>query len=93
MGLKRKVKKTYSIDEMINIINKDFIHNTAASAGGFIYVLSSTCFQDDNKRFIMCDSKDNESCRDDECNYVKPYYGKSILEAVTRCFVDRANHG
>ena len=97
MGLKRRESRSYSVEEMMNIINKNFIkggNNSGESKR--IYVISSTCFQDDSKRFLMCDSRDEDTANEEGyegTNLLKPYYGRTISSVVTQCFVDRANHG
>jgi hypothetical protein len=99
MGLKRRVEKSYSIEEMMNIINNDFIIKGISDHGDEsqrIYVISSTCFQKDSKRFVMCDSRDNDTANEEGwegTNLLKPYYGATIMEVITKCFVDIANHG
>lgn len=97
MGLKRRESKSYSVEEMMNIINKNFIKGGNNSGEDKrIYVISSTCFQDDSKRFLMCDSRD-EDAADEEAdeldNLLQTYYGRTISEVVTKAFIDRHNHG
>ena len=95
MGLKRKAARAYSIDEMLFLINYDFIE--LGRAGKLIkgscphYVLGSTCFSSKDRKWIICDSRDNTEDTDID-DLLEVYYGSTIEEAITRCFMDRVNH-
>ena len=95
MGLKRKAAKAYSIDEMLFLINYDFIE--LGRAGKLIkgscphYVLGSTCFSSKDRKWIICDSRDNTEDTDID-DLLEVYYGSTIEEVITRCFIDRENH-
>lgn len=94
MALKRRVEKTYSLQEMLSIISEDFIkYGSTVDIDNPIhhYVLSPTCFtgsKGDDSRWLMCDSRTNRDgdVVDDE---LPLFYGATILEAVTKCFVAR----
>ena len=96
MALKRRIEKTYSLEEMFFIINKEFI-NFHSKTGDPIahYVISPTCFQDEDKVWLVYDSRynvDNDDDNDIE-DKLGVYYGKTIIEAVTKCFIDFRKNG
>ena len=95
MGLKRKAARAYSIDEMLFLINYDFIESGRSGNmnGEHVphYIISPTCFVSLEKKWLICDSRDNGEGLSliDELD---SYYGATIEEAVTACFTDRRNH-
>jgi len=94
MALKRREGRSYSVEEMMNSLNKEFIKgNRDSDSDTTIYVISSTCFQDSSKRFLVCDSRDNESREEAESEWLSPHYGSTILEAVTKAFANRNSNG
>ena len=84
---KRKQGKSYTIDEMMFLINYRFI----TGSSGESYVISNTSFKESYKRIIICDAKYYE-LENEDYDSMKNYYGSTILEAVTNCFNDRENH-
>jgi hypothetical protein len=98
LNLKRRVEKSYSLDEMMYIVNKHFIEQDKARPANYNpirrFSIESTCFDNKNDRWIVCDSRSNNSevgiAHDPPL--LPSYYGATILEAVTKCFVDRTNH-
>tara|TARA_R100000541_G_scaffold13397_1_gene22364 strand:+ start:3529 stop:3819 length:291 start_codon:yes stop_codon:yes gene_type:complete len=96
MGLKRRVKKTYSVDEMLAILNKDFTkHGRNADSYDPTYSISTTCFEDDKQRFMLIDSRTDRHTVEDKpiTDELKPFYGSTILEAITQAFSYRQKHG
>ena len=95
MALKRREGRSYDVDEMMSMLNKEFIERGTGGADedSIVYVISSTCFQDDNKRFLVCDSRDNNSKQDEGTGWLEPFYGANIIEAVTKAFVNKNKHG
>ena len=96
MGLKRKAARAYSIDEMLFLINYDFIERGRSGqlneAGDHpYYVLGPTCFGSKDRQWIICDSRDNTENTDID-NLLEVYYGSTIEEVITKCFIDRVNH-
>jgi len=88
----RKKVKEYSIDEMMRIINCNFI-NTNHEHPIPNYVISSTTWLEAQKSFIVCDSREEElKIEDGDPERLANYYGETIKEAVTKCFDDRINH-
>lgn len=89
MALKRRVEKSYSLQEMMEIISRDFIQNVSSRH----YILTPTCFKGqkhDADRWLMCDSRaisENGGGTDE----LPSYFGHTIIEAVTKCFNDRKN--
>ena len=83
---KRKQGKSYTIDEMMFLINYRFI----TGSSGESYVISNTAFKESDKKIIICDAK--YELDDEDYDFMKNYYGSTILEAVTNCFNDRENH-
>ena len=97
MGLlKRRVARAYSIDEMLFLINYDFIESgrSGKMKQGHTphYVIGPTCFAGLEKRWLLADSRD-EIDGDVVEDELDSYYGSTIEEAVTACFIDRKNHG
>tara|TARA_R110002049_G_scaffold25856_2_gene90400 strand:+ start:739 stop:1029 length:291 start_codon:yes stop_codon:yes gene_type:complete len=96
MALKtRKKRKEYTIEEMIKIVNLRFITEAAGSdVVPSHFTIGSACFEGEiDKIFIMCDSRENSYDPNQWDNMLPTYYGATILEVVTKCFEDRANHG
>jgi len=95
MALKRRVEKSYSVDEMFELINKQFIiFGNHDSVDTRHYNLSSTCFQGEKgikDRYIMSDSRDNQEDIENIDDLLPVYYGSTIDEVVTKCFIDRKN--
>jgi len=96
MGLNRRSARAYSIDEMLFLINYDFIESgrtgkRRANEKYPYYVLGPTCFSSQDRKYIMCDSRDNTESTDID-DLLKVYYGSTIEEAITKCFTDRSNH-
>ena len=83
MALKRRVEKSYSIEEMMEIINEDFIMKSGHSRH---YIIGNTCFTDDSEKYLVADLRYANTDFDD---LLPTYYGHSILEAVTKCFLDK----
>tara|TARA_R110000744_G_scaffold170914_2_gene289258 strand:- start:2839 stop:3159 length:321 start_codon:yes stop_codon:yes gene_type:complete len=96
MGLKRRVARAYSIDEMLFLINYDFIESgrSGKMKQGHTphYVIGPTCFAGLEKRWLLADSRD-EIDGDVVEDELDSYYGATIEEVVTACFMDRKNHG
>jgi hypothetical protein len=94
MGLnKRRKEKSYSLDEMFALINDNFI-SSSESENTPHYVVSPTCFKDIEKNWLVCDSRSTGHDNDDDSEgKLKLYYGKTIIEAVTKCFVDFKKNG
>ena len=95
MALKaRKKIKKYAIDDiddMIKIVNADFIRSGKQKRH---FVITNTCFIKNDLRFMMCDSRESYLDTSQFITDKLPcYYGASIEEVVTKCFNDRANHG
>lgn len=92
MALKERIKvKVPPIDEMMKEINRNFIEkgrDVGAREAPRHYVIGVTCFEDENTRFLVCDSREE----DIEDNRLPFYYGSTILEAVTKCYLDPKNH-
>ena len=96
MGLKRKAARAYSIDEMLFLINYDFIESGRAgkmkdNENYSYYVLGPTCFSCQDRKYMMCDSRDNTENTDID-GLLEVYYGSTIEEVITKCFMDRVNH-
>ena len=87
MELRRRVEKSYTIDEMMIEINKEFIGNSIVEDARH-YIIGNTCFTDDSEKFLVADLRYDA---DPVVNLLPTYYGNTILEAVTKCFVDRFN--
>ena len=88
----RKKVKEYSIDEMMRIINYKFT-NTNHEHPIPNYVIASTSWEEIQKSFIVCDSRDEDAeVEQDGPERLAHYYGETIKEAVTKCFDDRINH-
>tara|TARA_R110000796_G_scaffold181330_1_gene297896 strand:+ start:38616 stop:39047 length:432 start_codon:yes stop_codon:yes gene_type:complete len=96
MALKRRVEKNYSLDEMMYIINKHFIEQEKNRPSDIEpirkFSIEPTCFKGDVQRWIVCDSRSTSSEVDHIADLLPTYYGSTILESVTKCFMDRANH-
>ncbi|MGK0464834.1 hypothetical protein [Clostridium sp.] len=93
MGLnKRRKEKSYSLDEMFAVINDNFI-SSSESKNTPHYVVSPTCFKDIEKNFLVCDSRETGNNVEDYEGKLEFYYGKTIIEAVTKCFVDFRKNG
>ena len=89
MALKeRKTGRDYSLDEMMYMINYNFITKTETEPI-LNYTIQATSWQDADERWLVCDSRDEEYVSDGR---LEDYYGSTILEAVTLCFNDRQNH-
>jgi hypothetical protein len=85
MGLnKRKEEKSFSIDTMLAFVNYDFIHSPP-SENTRHYVISPTCFVEKEKRWLLCDGRADDRSYND---LLPEYYGKTITEAVTKCFLE-----
>ena len=88
MALKRKTEKKYGLDEMFFMINHKFIteqREQDASVSIPHYILSPTCFENTNKRWLMSDGRilpeDEESI-----DKLPDYYGATIIDVVTETF-------
>jgi len=98
LNLKRKVEKSYSLDEMMYIVNKNFIENARNRPSDYDtverFAIEPTCHDRDEDRWIVCDSRATNAAAAiaHQPKLLPTYYGKTILEAVTRCFLDRDNH-
>lgn len=93
MGLReRKKVRDYSIDDMMSMINHKFV--TGAEVDVLNYVIGNTTWKGEEKAFIVMDSRDEYDTDGSiiEEGRLKPYFGYSIKEAVSKCFNDRANH-
>ena len=96
MGLKRRAARAYSIDEMLFLINYDFIErgrrgHLNEAGDHHYYVVGPTCFSSKDKKWIICDSRDNTENKDID-DLLEVYYGSTIEEVITKCFMDRGNH-
>lgn len=90
MELKRKRAAPYTIEEMMTILNKDFIDDTT---GGYknkarAYVISSTKFKYIDKKFVICDDQEDSQ---NENPPLTPYYGSTIMECVSKAFIAFSN--
>tara|TARA_R110002051_G_scaffold315870_1_gene394785 strand:+ start:1366 stop:1650 length:285 start_codon:yes stop_codon:yes gene_type:complete len=94
MALKRRVEKSYSLDEMFTIINKKFINRKSDDISKIPhYVISPTCFETKGKEWLVADSRDSEYFNHRKEDELGVYYGSTIIEAVTKCFLDIKNNG
>ena len=92
MGLKRKAARAYSIDEMLFlIIERGRNGQLSEGVDHPYYVLGPTCFNNNDRKWIICDSRDDHENSDTEY-LLEVYYGSTIEEVITKCFIDRANH-
>jgi hypothetical protein len=97
MALKRKIAKTYSIEEMMYIINKEFINNGENNRESIKhYVISPTChtgLMQFSHKWLLCDSREHDDNNNDEnlSDQLYPsFYGSTIFEAVNKCFMAKS---
>ena len=83
--------------EMMTIVNKRFIKQEKDRPSDYDHIrkfgIEQTCFPEEN-RWLVTDTR--RSISEDVIDYDPPllpcYYGATISEAVTKCFMDRDNH-
>jgi len=98
LKLKRRVEKSYSLDEMMYIINKRFIETRSNRPLDYKPIrrfgIQPTSFENDEDRWLICDirSISSEGGIAHDPPLLPTYYGSTIQEAVTKCFLDRKNH-
>lgn len=91
MELKRKKGREYTLDEMMYLINYNFITGVHQE-DALSFTISSTCFSSKEKRWIVCDSREDQDKYGEHQDVLPTYYGETTLEAVEKCFKDRKNH-
>lgn len=98
LELKRRVERSYSLDEMMTIVNRHFIGNEKDRPADIEPIrkfgIEPTCFPDED-RWLVTDTRANHYLGEAVVHdppLLPCYYGATILEAVTKCFLDRANH-
>lgn len=95
MELKKRIIKSYSVSEMMTILNKDFIGYGGAYKR---YVLLTTCFNNDEDRFAMVDSRFAIKIRVDEHSeqndpdFLQSFYASTMEEAVSKAFNNSRKH-
>lgn len=94
MALKeRKIRKEYSLDEMMAVVNLTFItEGSGANIAPLHFVITPTCLGGVKSLFLVCDSRENQDWDEEPDDLLPCYYGATLKEAITKCFDDRANH-
>lgn len=75
----------YTTDELFIKLNKEFIEKGSDSIDiTRSWCISPTVWEEESKRFMVGDSRETDSDGDieDEWDYLPPYYGSSIREAI-----------
>ena len=100
LKFKRKKERILNIEEMMSFINKDFmnLHNNGLDQQDDIahYVLSPTAFQDEKKKWLMIDSRDDNDDGYEYDDFLPIFYGATIIEVVEKAYMYmkyKENHG
>lgn len=98
LKLKRRIEKSYSLDEMMFMVNRRFIEQDKNRPSNYDpirkFSIEPTCYDNEADRWVVCDSRSTSSENGiaHDPPLLPTYYGSTILEAATKCFLDRANH-
>ena len=92
MALKRKnLRKDLTTDELLLAINRSFIKEPGSSVAKTPkFNIEVTCLKEDSKRFLVCDSRENEYEGDGPDGMLPCYNGSTIHEALMEAY---KNHG
>jgi len=95
MALKRRsLRKNLTTDELLLAINRSFIKHNVSSVTKIpkfnIELIELTCLEYHPKRFLVCDSRENEYEGERPDDMLPCYYGATIHEALMEAY---KNHG
>ncbi len=88
---KRKDKKSerdYTIDQMFYMLNRSFIEEQQISSEHVPhYILSPTCHDEEERRWLLQDSReDNEDSYYEGNEELPLFYGKTIRDCIYKAF-------
>ncbi len=97
MGLRKRRKaisveditKDLSVDEMFSYINKDWAANDEDQRD-YIIGLCKNRIHAEGKVFLLTDSRENLDLEHESWSFgeeLEPFYGKTIREAVSKCYI------